>query len=522
MAEKGITARIRSAYKPLVHFFLEDVRPGFTEATIQWPWHPNAVENRFLLESYPLAALFPQARLHFVKGHEGTEYEVTLIYPDGEEQYSVLAPNRVHSDHVGETALSPTGWIVDRAGARRLETDYERLFTGAMTAIASHDWGTDEPYFEELNFSVSVPARDHDLGYADEVISLVEAMHEDLYFSCLEFFQHYSGRPLGDRHLQPGQIVPEVVQGDEPEIRISLKPLTNDDRAGQPQSLHDASEPLSVTQIRAELDALGGNELDCHSRAGRLVQARHLTGHGRPIMISAGQHANETTPIIGALRAAHALKASDATFTISPLENPDGYALQGRLSAQTPRHMLHAARYSALGDDLEYRQTEATLFEKKIRLQAEEISGAQLHVNLHGYPAHEWTRPLSGYIPRNFAMWTLPKGFFLVLRHLPEWEKTARELIEAVTADLTSVPGLSEMNARQIALYEIHAGETGFEMINGFPCYVHQDDRHRVPLTLITEYPDETIYGDAFIAGHEAQMQTVLAAHAAWQRIALA
>ena len=46
------------------------------------------------------------------------------------------------------------------------------------------------------------------------------------------------------------------------------------------------------------------------------------------------------------------------------------------------------------------------------------------------------------------------------------------------------------------------------------------DDRHTVPLTLITEYPDETIYDDAFIAGHTAQMETVLAAYDAIQTIA--
>jgi hypothetical protein len=33
-----------------------------------------------------------------------------------------------------------------------------------------------------------------------------------------------------------------------------------------------------------------------------------------------------------------------------------------------------------------------------------------------------------------------------------------------------------------------------------------------VPMTLITEYPDETIYGDAFRLAHSTQMATVLAA----------
>ncbi|MBQ9350783.1 MAG: peptidase M14, partial [Phyllobacterium sp.] len=95
----------------------------------------------------------------------------------------------------------------------------------------------------------------------------------------------------------------------------------------------------------------------------------------------------------------------------------------------------------------------------------------------------------------------------------------AERFIDAVTRRLAAVPGLVAFNDTQISLYETHAGETGFRIINGFPCMISVDDRHDVPLTLITEYPDETIYGDAFIAGHTAQMETVLAAYAAFQMI---
>ncbi len=519
LAARGISARIRSAYKPLLHFFLEEARPGFTAAHILWPHHEAAVPNRFLLETYPLAALYPDATMTFEKGASGTCYQVRLTYPDGEEQHDVLAPNRLHTDHVGEQVLSPTGWLIDKAGAGRLETDYEQLFHGAMSAITAHDWGDQEPYFEELNISATVPAADVDLGYDDEVVSLVEALHEDLYFSCLEFFQRHSGRDLGDRHLQPGQIVPEVQQGDAARISVTMRPYHTAGRGGVVQPLEQATAPLSIAQIRAELEKIGGDAFRTTSRAGREVLAHHHAGRGKPVMISAGQHANETTPVVGALRAAHRLAGEEADFVISPMENPDGYALHGRLAALTPRHMLHAARYTALGDDLEYRAAPRALYEKAIRQEAEQRSGALLHINLHGYPAHEWTRPMTGYIPRGFAMWTVPKGFFLIMRHLPDWAGVARQLTQEVTQRLMDVPGLADFNKRQIDLYRLHAGETGFEMINGFPCYIHEDDRHSVPLTLITEYPDETLYGAAFIAGHEAQMHTVLAAHDAWQRL---
>lgn len=519
LAAKGISANIRSAYKPLVHFFLEEARPGFTAIRVACPRHPQAEPNRFFLETYPLAALFPQARVSLVAGNEGLTYSVTLTYPEGEEQHAVFAPNRVHHDHVGETLLSPTGWRIAEGRSERLETDYEQLFTGAVGAVSGYDWGESEPYFGELNIAVGIPARDRPLCCGDEVLSLAEAMQEDLYFSLLEVFKRKAGRPLDDRHLQPGQIVPEVRAGVPPEVAVTVRPFSTEDRAGAVQILDEAAAPPPVWQIREVLARIGGDEFTARTRAGRLVVARHHRGTGYPVMISAGQHANETSPVVGALRAGLRLAKAGWDFSLSPLENPDGYALHGRLAQQNPRHMHHAARYTALGDDLEYRTGAEGLYEQQIRREAEARTGAKLHINLHGYPAHEWTRPLSGYVPRGFAMWTLPKGYFLVLRYRPGWHGLARRLIEAVTADLGTVSGLTDFNARQIALYKIHAGEPGFEVNNGFPCLVSEDDRHRVPLTLISEYPDETIYGADYVAGHQAQMRMVLAAHAVWQNL---
>lgn len=528
LAAKGVTARIRSAYKPLLFAFLEEIDlTNVTAIEIRYPVHSAAPANRFRLEAYPLAALVGDASIEFIAREDGAfSYDVTLTRAGIVETLKVQAPNRIHQDVVGETNVSPTGcyWLAGNGTGERLETDYERLFAAGMKAITEHDWGATEPYFEELNIRVSHPAEDMDLPVGDEVVSLREALHEDFYFSLLEFFQKKSGRPLGDRGLKPGQIVPEIVgSAGEISVRVETRPLTAGFLDGRQQQFDTATEPPAAAQVASLLDEIGGEEFHAASRSGRTLAARYIKGSDAAVMISGGQHPNETTGIVGALRAAMALKQRDgAHFTISPMENPDGYALHQRLRIDNPRHMHHAARYTALGDDLEYRTRENAgphLNEKAIRFQAQELSGARLHVNLHGYPSHEWTRPLSGYVPRNFAMWTLPKGFFLVMRHHAGWTEQAEAMLDRVTRHLGAIPGLLGYNNRQIALYETHAGETGFRIINGFPCLSSIDDRHTVPLTLITEYPDETIYGDDFITGHTAQMETVMAAYDAWQAI---
>ena len=528
LAAKGVTARIRSAYKPLVHAFLEEIDlEGVERIAIHYPVHAQAAENRFRLEAYPLAALVGNAELSFApRLDDAFRYDVLLMRAEGTEALTILAPNHVHVDAIGETVVSPTGWVRehDQAVGERLQTDYERLFGDTIKAIETYGWGEEEPYFEELNISISYPAEDFPLSVGNEVVSLREALHEDIYFSLLEIFQKKSGRPLGDRGLKPGQIVPEIRRSEEViSVRVEERPLRNDFLTCQDSGIDEAVAPLSADQISRSLFDLGGEEFTALSRSGRPVSARYIKGTDAAVMISGGQHPNETTGIVGALRAASSLRSrANAHFTVSPLENPDGYAVHQRLRVDNPRHMHHAARYTALGDDLEYRTREtsgAHLYEKDIRFKAQELSASALHLNLHGYPSHEWTRPLSGYLPRGFEMWTLPKGFFLIVRHHEGWVEHAETLLDKVTRDLGAVPGLLDDNRRQIALYEVHAGETGFRMINGFPCLSSVDDRHSVPITLITEYPDETIYGTDFVSGHTAQKTLVLSAYQAWQDI---
>lgn len=521
-AEKGIRAICRSAYKPLVCAFREEIRTsGLIRARITCPRHPDAGARRFLLETYPLAALYPDVAFEFSEGEptgDMPRYHLRLGYADGTEtEQSVLAPNRSHSDHAGNRVLSPCGWLIADGEGSALETDYEALFHQTVEAIKAAPWQS-EPYFAELNIAASFPAQDEDLGHGDEVLSLTEALHEDFYFSLLEVFQIRSGRPMGDRRLQPGQIVPEIRYGP-PAVRVELRPHDATSFSTHMQPLETAGRALSQVQIAAELDRIPGERFQAMSVAGRPVVALHHPGSDRAVMISAGQHANETSSPVGVLRAGHRLMMRQgAHFTLSPLENPDGYALHQRLIGDNPRHMHHAARYTALGDDLEYREGDQ-LFEKAIRLQAEARVDALLHLNFHGYPAHEWTRPLSGYVPRGFEVWTLPKGFFLVMRHAQGWDDPARRLMEGVTRRLQDVPGLRAFNDAQIALFELHAGETGFEIMNGFPVLISHDPRHRVPMTLITEYPDETVYDDAFRAAHEAQMAAALAAYDALQEL---
>lgn len=529
----GVQATLRSAYKPLVHFFLEEVDcSALAAVTVRYPVHPRASAQRFLLEAYPLAAMLPGCALDFVAGGEDLHYELTLRWKDGRGQrLKVFAPNRSHTGPTGIAHLSPTGWLRFRGDSvptidAAQQTEHEQLFEQVLRTVQDHAWPPQEPYFERLDIRIGLAGIEQPLPSAGECVSTHEALHEDIYFSLLEVFQRRSGRAPGDRRLQPGQIVPDIRRSDSaPRLRIALRDF---EAAPSATAIGDTGVPLHLlasapepARIAAEMEGLRGQRFGADSRQGRAVTGlHHQEGPAAPVFISGGQHANETSGIVGALRAAGALQQQGkAHFALIALENPDGYALQRELAAHNPGHMHHAARYSALGDDIEYRE-QPPLYERSARQHAIAVSGAQLHLNLHGYPAHEWTRPWSGYLPQGFELWTVPKGFFLILRHHPGWQAEARALLDQVCAALVAVPGLADFNARQLALYQRHAGSVPFEVIDGIACSVTEVDRPGAPVTLITEFPDETIHGDAFRFAHTVQMQTVLAAVRAWQTLA--
>ncbi|MBU2359975.1 MAG: peptidase M14, partial [Alphaproteobacteria bacterium] len=346
-----------------------------------------------------------------------------------------------------------------------------------------------------------------------EVISYREAMHEHLFFSLREALGQRIGAMAGDSGSTQGQIVPDIRAGDAPFIKIIEHPFGPPlETDGATQVLTAAVRPLAMRQIREELAVIGGHYFQAESEADRIVGGTYIAGSAPAVLITSGQHANETSGPVGALRAAKALmKMPDAHFALVPVENVDGYEVHQHLIVGNPLHMHHAARYTARGDDISASRA-VPLPEQCARQQGLALSGANLHLNLHGYPSHEWTRPLSGYLPRGFEAWTVPKGFFLILCVQPGWEAIGNKLIEEVAFGLSQNSDLVRRNAAQIACFRAHVPDVPFEVKHGIPCFIAENSFYDAPLTLITEATDETIYDEDFQDAHQAQMDTVLLA----------
>ncbi len=526
----GVHAKIRSAYKPLVHTVIEETDfDGAEEIIIRYPVVDGVSKGRFLLECYPVVDLVGDRSILFEPdaASDGTSlpfYRMVLRGPGRAERViDIAAPNAFHDNHTGHRTFTSTGWVrvrvplkpeLDRDEAFR--TDQEEAFAAVMGVLETRDWPGTEAHFDRLNVSIEAPFYDTPLTTEGEWLSTGEAMHEDLYFSALELLKTRRGHEKSDRVFAPGQIVPEIVPKDGPlrvRLTTSADPWLETDKAAPidiPTDLEAADHWLEPGTIKAHLDALGGQDFEARSRRGRPVWGTHVEGPGPNVLITAGQHANESSGPVGALRAAHRLKQDGKVgFAIAPLKNPDGYALFRELAARHPRHMNHAARYTAGGCDLEYTERG---FENEILHMGKEKTGAKLHLNLHGYPSHEWTRPFTGYVPRDFDQWTLPKGFFLILRCHAGWEAKGDAILQAIIDALASYRPIVELNRKQLERSRLYLPEQVFEVRRDIPVLIEQNSEGIFPVTIITEAPDETIYGEEFIVAHTAQMMAVLAA----------
>ncbi|GAA5513832.1 hypothetical protein Dcar01_02580 [Deinococcus carri] len=510
----GCELRVHAAYKPLacevfeVHLPLWQAAPP-RHVHLRFPVLDGEHPERFLIEAYPLAGWLDDLRVRFThEGYAADHYELVV---DG-ELTRVEVPLRGATDALGRPCLRPTARvdIVQGEGAttRLVLTDAERCWDAYTAFLKRFPWPQQAPFFGVLRVAAELSEPDEPLAYGHERASLTEGLSEDLYFGTLEYFQDRAGVPLGSRELPVGQIVPVVkaVPGGPCRLTVDLLPLPQAAASsGAAPPLATLDRPLRVAEVY-HLTREWPDPPTFHSVQGRPIPTLRRPGRGSGVLISGGQHGNEATGVAAALLAAGQL-ASPLPLGFIPLENPDGAALFEELRAVAPEHMHHAARYTALGDDLEYRQPPFGEADARCAL-ARELNAA-LHVNLHGYPAHEWTRPFSGYVPRGFEAWSLPKGFVLLVRHTPEQSEQARRLAEQVCLDLSGQRALMAFNERQLRVYECHTAARPYQMIHGTPVMLAEVEGMLCPLTLLTEFPDETVEGERFRLGCTAQGQVI-------------
>ncbi len=282
-------------------------------------WQTIAAETRWLQELYPVDAVLARElgidvnriTFHPVR-RPGSVYRVEVRGLDGE----VLMEDTFHPTWVVrpffdlfpeyEQVRVTTGRLTASVGGEtvvderivtdperfwdRLQTDvYGRMIEYVMDIQDGAPSGGNAPYFDEFRVDLRLSEPDHRIGIQEEVISSLEAMHEDIYFETLTLFDL-----IGDRYgvgglSYPGRVLPYIDPTGAGAPGTATVSLTGKQR-GVPElvvrafGVDPGARPVPEVEVRDY--ALSGIALEAPELVG--VTVRDVAGGGAPTVNGAG------------------------------------------------------------------------------------------------------------------------------------------------------------------------------------------------------------------------------------------
>ncbi|MFN8061410.1 MAG: M14 family zinc carboxypeptidase [Vicinamibacterales bacterium] len=254
LRQSDVEVRVLSAYKQGFSWLNDVIRPQLADKPVgditirfaeigppkEWPQQAVFTPTRWVLELFPIDEVLARelkidlGRIHFEKRPVGSPtYEVVVTSPDGNEilkrQFEPKVVLRSYFDRFPdyEKVRVTTGWVSASSGGKtivdqRIATDPERFWDHfqATTLPAIYDYvmamtdgkprAVDAPHFGELTVDVTLSEPDYALGVDKEQIASMEALHEDIYFGVLHFFDVLGRFTRGAGLNYPGRVIPIV------------------------------------------------------------------------------------------------------------------------------------------------------------------------------------------------------------------------------------------------------------------------------------------------------------------------
>ncbi|MDE0260575.1 MAG: M14 family zinc carboxypeptidase [Gammaproteobacteria bacterium] len=247
---------VRSAFKQGYYWLYEGVRPRLEGADIgeilirfrrndppvEWPQQAIHTPVRWLHEIFPIDEVLARdlgidlERIRFEQVLEGPTYEVVVTGSGGDiiltETFDPKWVLRPYVDRFRdyEQVRVTTGWIEARAGDRtladeRIVTDPEAFWDYYQGTIlpAVYDYvmdrhegiprggNADAPFFGELVVEAQFSEPDYRLDIDNEIHSTMDALHEEVYFGTIEFFDLIGRNSRGQGLTFPGRIIPVML-----------------------------------------------------------------------------------------------------------------------------------------------------------------------------------------------------------------------------------------------------------------------------------------------------------------------
>ncbi|MEO6222869.1 MAG: M14 family zinc carboxypeptidase, partial [Vicinamibacterales bacterium] len=331
------------------------------------------------------------------------------------------APGKIfpimHGERRGQPGTARVHYAANAAPRARIEATYKEKGTEKPVTVTRDLTRVDvaEPEMlravvttsavRELEMDVA-PANDREAARAADLIDMLGVLHKaGLYQTELSYAN--VGRlmvslPLRDARPQrsiafTGKTTPSAVRTSSEKPTL---PLVTWDHVIGPDEAEDLIRKLAafptVTAYRAGRSYRGRDvsvmEMLLPTTSEQMSVTK-MTALKPTIFITGRQHANEVSSTSHILKLAELL-ATDSKYTallkkvnviLHPVENPDGAAMAYELQKLTPTHMLHAGRYSALGQDV--GGGGALLPESQVRGRVWREWRPDIYLNPHGYPS---------------------------------------------------------------------------------------------------------------------------------------
>jgi len=245
--------QILSAYKQGYSWLYDAIRPklealGATDLTIhfaryqapeEWSQQAMGTPLRWLHEAFPIDEVLAREtglgleNIRFEAAPpEAPPYEVVATTADGtevlRESFSPKLVLRPYIDRFRDYEMVgvTTGWLSATADGetildQRIVTDAEQFWDHFQErslpdmydyVMDRHDGNPrgvkDAPYFGELRVELSLSEPHEILGIDKEIISPMDALHEDIYFTTLLFYRLLGRNARGDELTYPGRVIP--------------------------------------------------------------------------------------------------------------------------------------------------------------------------------------------------------------------------------------------------------------------------------------------------------------------------
>ncbi len=269
---------VASAYKPGYFWLVEKVLPALAGRPVRGLTVRFAEEredftrakrayaepSRWLQELYPVdevlapALGLPLERIAFVMAPPGgPTYEVEAVDEGGRTLYKEAFSPRVREIPLSEvlpewgTARVTTGGLRVTAGGRivcdePLQTDLEKFWAfyqrDVLTEVAAHvrrktggePTFSKQPYFKRLLVDLRASEPDFRTGLDEEIVSSLEAIHDEIYFDTLDLLRGLTRFDPEDkdaaadssRSSAPGNVFPSLhpsLEGGPAAVRVALE-----------------------------------------------------------------------------------------------------------------------------------------------------------------------------------------------------------------------------------------------------------------------------------------------------------